>query len=397
RHTLVARADVASGLGGLSVTAANMKLRRKLLLAVTATLLAVLLIEAATAAWLHWLASDANFRTFASISQLRDRYGAFDRFEAHRHLGYALAPNYEKPPNRHNSLGFRGDELADRSADIPRIAFVGGSTTYGEGVPDYHMSVPQLIELGMQHEGKQVQSINAGCPGWTSLETLLNFQMRLLDLEPDYLVFYHGINDVLPRMVWPTSAFRGDLSGWLCRTERLAEAPLLERSNLCRSLLVATGSIEPHGSLLRVIGDVPSSSHTFAFRAQRMANTYPSDVFQDVAVDQMLRENGCRYFRRNLESLLALAKAHGVRPVLVTFAYSRDFRDRPYIGHPAVQQAIDAMNEVVRELGQRDEVDLIDIAPHLTAKDLFTDGVHFSAKGNVQRGLLLLPYFRERI
>ncbi|MFT6079010.1 MAG: hypothetical protein ACJAYX_002992 [Planctomycetota bacterium] len=94
--------------------------------------------------------------------------------------------------------------MADRSADIPRIAFVGGSTTYGEGVPDYHMSVPQLIELGMQHEGKQVQSINAGCPGWTSLETLLNFQMRLLDLEPDYLVFYHGINDVLPRMVWPT-------------------------------------------------------------------------------------------------------------------------------------------------------------------------------------------------
>lgn len=374
-----------------------MRLRRKLLLTVTATLLAVLLLEAATAAWLHWLASDANFRTFASISQLQDRYGAFDRFQVHRHLGYALAPNYDKPPNRHNSLGLRGDELADHSADIPRIAFAGGSTTYGEGVSDYHLSVPQMIAFGMQREGKLVQCINAGCPGWTSLETLLNFQMRLLDLEPDYLVFYHGINDVLPRMVWPTTAFRGDLSGWLCRTEHLAEASLLERSNLCRSLLVATGSIEPHGSLLRVIGDVPSSSHAFAFRRQRMANTYPSDVFDDVTIEQMLLGNSLRYFRRNLESLLALAKAHGVRPVLLTFAYSRDFGDHPYVGHPAVQQALDAMNEVVRELGQRDEVDLIDIAPHLTTKELFTDGVHFSAQGNVQRSLLLLPYFRERI
>lgn len=374
-----------------------MRLRRKLLFSVIVTLLAVLLLEVATTVWLHWLASDASYRKFASISQLRDRYGAFDRFQAHRHLGYALAPNYDKPPNRHNSLGFRGDELADRNADIPRIAFVGGSTTYGEGVPDYHMSIPQLLEFGLLREGKRVQSINAGCPGWTSLETLLNFQMRLLDLEPDYLVFYHGINDVLPRMVWPTMAFRGDLSGWLSRTERLAEAPLLERSDLCRSLLVAVGSIESHGSLLRVIGDVPRSSHTFAFRKQRMANTYPSGVFDDVTIDQMLRENGPRYFRRNLESLLALAKAHGVRAVLLTFAYSRDFPDRPYIGHPAVQQAIDAMNEVVRELGQRPEVDLIDIAPHLTAKELFTDGVHFTAQGNVQRGLLLLPYFRERI
>jgi lysophospholipase L1-like esterase len=111
----------------------------------------------------------------------------------------------------------------------------------------------------------------------------------------------------------------------------------------------------------------------------------------------MLRSNGPSYFRRNLESLIAIATAHRVRVVLLTFDYSQDFLERPYIGHPAVQQAIEQMNSIVRELGASEHVDLIDIAPHLTAKDLFTDGVHFTAKGNVQRGMLLLPYFQKRL
>ena len=129
-----------------------------------------------------------------------------------------LTANYQQAPNRHNSLGFRGEELAPNTTGVARIAFVGGSTMYGEGVPDYHMSLPDLLAFGLAREGKPVQSINAGCPGWTSLETLLNLQLRLLELEPDYVVFYHGINDVLPRMVWPATAYRGDMSGWLCRS-----------------------------------------------------------------------------------------------------------------------------------------------------------------------------------
>jgi lysophospholipase L1-like esterase len=371
---------------------------KKLWFSLVALLLALVAAELATKAWLHLLASDASFRDYASISQLRRRYGAFDRFQAHRHLGFALAPDYRLGPNRHNALGFRGDEIAvAKPPGVVRIAFGGGSTTYGEGVLEYEFSVPHLVGVALRREHKQVEVVNAGCPGWTTLETLLNFQMRLLELQPDYIVVYHGINDVLPRIVWPPSAFRGDLSGWLCRTERLAEASLLERSDLARMLLVATGSIEPHGSLLRVIGDVPATSHSFGFRAQRKAGVYPQGVFTDVPVERMLDENDTRFFRRNLESLIAVANAHGVRVVLTTFAYSKEFPDEPYIGHAAVQRAIDATNQVVRELGRRDDVDVVDLAPELTARELFTDGVHFTADGNVRRALLLLPYFRERL
>ena len=375
-----------------------MRRRRKLLFACVVLMLALVLVELLAKAWLLWLAGDESFRSYASISQLRARYGAFDRFQAHRHLGYALAPGYTSGPNRHNSLGFRGEEFSiEKAAGVPRIVCCGGSTTYGESVPDYRQSMPHLLGFGLGLEEIEVEVINAGCPGWTTLETLINFETRLLDLSPDYVLVYHGINDVLPRMVWPHAAFRGDLSGWLARDRHLAEASLLERSDLARVVLVSTGVIEPHGSLLRVIGDVPTTSHTFEFRRQRMAGEYPAGVFREVPIERMLEANDHRYFRRNLTNLIALAEAHGVRVVLATFAYSRDFASRPYIGHPAVQRAIDETNEIVRELARRDGVGLIDVAAELTGAGLFTDGVHFTVAGNIRRGQLAVAWFRDRL
>lgn len=352
-------------------------------------------IETAAWAWLHFVASDADFRRFASISELRARYGEFERFRAHRHLGFALAPNYRSGNNRHNALGLRGDEMTlEKPAGVVRIAMCGGSTTYGEGVDDYTLSAPFLLAEGLRADGKKVEVLNAGCPGWTTLETLLNFETRLLDMAPDHAVVYHGINDVLPRMVWPHAAYRGDWSGWLCRDEHLAQAALLEHSTIARILLVKSGSIEPHSSLMRIIGDVPATSHTFTFRAQRQTDSYPAGIFRDVPIEQMLAANPPVLFERNLRSLLAVANSAGVRLLLTTFAFSREFPRAPYIGHPAVQAAIEQTNAIVRQIAASTGTPVIDLAAELTARDLFTDGVHFTVAGNRRRAERLRQYYQ---
>lgn len=367
------------------------------LLAVVALFVAGVIAELAALAWLHWFAAENDFQRFASITELRARYGEFDRFRAHRHLGYALAPGYSKGGNRHNALGFRGEEIArEKRPGTLRIACCGGSTTYGEGVvQDYTLSMPHLLQRTLRAEGRDVEVINAGCPGWTTLETLLNFETRLLDLAPDWIVVYHGINDVLPRIVWPHDAYRGDWSGWLCRDEHTTSASLLERSTLARIVMVNRGAIEPHGSMLRVIGDVPPTSFSFAFRAQRMNGTYPAGLFRDVPIETMLAANGPVYFERNLRNLLAVGKAHGVGVVLATFAFGRDWPGHPYIGHPAVQAAIEATNGIVRRLAQESGAPLLDLAPQLTGKELFTDGVHFTAAGNRVRADLVASGLRD--
>lgn len=362
---------------------------KKLLLSLVVLLALAVVLEVGARVWLHAFAADADFRRFATIPELQARYGQYERFQAHRHLGFSLVPGYERGKNRHNALGMRGAEIGPKRAGITRIVCCGGSTTYGEGVDDWHESMPVLLEQQLRAAGRDVEVLNAGCPGWTTLETLINFETRLLDLEPDCIVVYHGINDALARMVWPPEANRGDLSGWLNRERHLTEAAWLEQSALARILLVRSGAVEPHGSLLRIIGDAPATSRMFAFRAQRISGSYPTGVFGEVPIEQMLETNGTRLFERNLRSLLAVAGARQVRVVLCTFAYSKEFPARDYIGHPAVQASIDRGNDVVRTLGLATGTQVVDLAPELVDKALFTDGVHFTFVGNQRRAALL--------
>ena len=51
----------------------------------------------------------------------------------------------------------------------------------------------------------------------------------------------------------------------------------------------------------------------------------------------------------------------------------------------------------VREAARRHGLGLIDLQASLQAKELFTDGEHFTVAGNVMRAQLLLPFFLERL
>ena len=59
--------------------------------------------------------------------------------------------------------------------------------------------------------------INAGLAGWSSWESMINFQLRLLDLEPDLIIVYHAVNVLHARLVWPPEAYQPDNSGRYAR------------------------------------------------------------------------------------------------------------------------------------------------------------------------------------
>ena len=54
-----------------------------------------------------------------------------------------------------------------------------------------------------KYKYENIEVINAGVPGYTSWETLINFQFRVLDIEPDLIIIYHGTNDTHARLVLP--------------------------------------------------------------------------------------------------------------------------------------------------------------------------------------------------
>ncbi len=363
-------------------------------------LLAGLLLEAGAYVWVRFLAGPGSFERHASLDQLRARYGQHARVTPHRHLGYAPTPNYVHGGNRHNSLGFRGDEIeVKKPAGVVRVVLAGGSTTYCDGVMhEYRWSHAWMLQERYRQLGAKVEVVNAGCPGWTTLETLINFQTRVLDLEPDVLVVYHAFNDALTRLVWPSTAYKSDLSGWFSRTHALQPASLLERSTLARILMIETGSLVPHGDMLRILGDLEPTNHAFTFRSQRLAGTYPSGVFATTPVETMLAANPPVYFERNLRSLIALADAHRVKVVLATFAVSSAFPKAPFVGHPGFRAAIAEHNDILRRLAHETSAHVLELADTLAAEPaLFTDGLHFNAAGNWRRAELIREYLRQEL
>jgi hypothetical protein len=96
----------------------------------------------------------------------------------------------------------------------------------------------------------------------------------------------------------------------------------------------------------------------------------------------MIDANEPKYFRRNLENLVAVAERHGVAVVLVSFAYDPDYEPEPRVARPEYQQALDEHNEVIRSVSAESSASFFDFATVFPVdRGLFTDGRHVNEEG----------------
>ncbi len=373
-----------------------------LTLLVLSTLITFALIEGAARIYLWHFAPESKFGQYASINQLYRRYGddfmetGKAKYSPHRYLGYYPTPGYRQGPNRHNALGFRGDEIEQpKPAGTYRIVCLGGSTTYSVAVDDYTQSYPYQLQQALHEQGyTNVEVINAGASGYTTWESLINLSFRVLDLDPDMIIVYHGINDVHPRLVWPPSAYRSDNSG--ARTANVPNIrmpPIWEYSTALRALLVEMAIIEPHSALDRTLNPKASTYYADLFDEQYQDKTYPSGIFADVSAQEMLEENPPIYFERNLRGMAAIAGGNEIDVVLATFAYSPLFTKEPRVSSEEYRSAYAEQNEVIRQVAVGTGAYLYDFAQEMpTDEQYFADGRHFTAEGNRLRARLFAAY-----
>jgi lysophospholipase L1-like esterase len=373
-----------------------------LTLVVLSTLITFALIEGAARIYLWHLAPESKFGQYASINQLYRRYGD-DFLEAgkarqspHRYLGYYLTPGYRTDADQHNALGFRGEEIEQpKPVGTYRIVCLGGSTTYSVAVDDYTQSYPYQLQQILRERGyTNVEVVNAGANGYSSWESLVNLSFRVLDLDPDMIIVYHGINDIHSRLVWPPSAYRSDNSGArAAKTPNVRMPPIWEYSTALRALLVEMDIIEPHSALYWTLNPKASTYYADLFEEQYKKGTYPSGVFADVSAQEMLEENPPIYFERNLRSMVAIAGANEIDVVLVTFAYSPLFTKQPRVSSEEYRSAYAEQNEVIRQVAAGTGAYLYDFAQEMpTDEQYFADGRHFTAEGNRLRAGLFAAY-----
>ncbi|MBI4818625.1 MAG: hypothetical protein HY791_20320 [Deltaproteobacteria bacterium] len=339
-------------------------LRKRLAFAGVAVCLGMGLVEgSARVAWLVQFSDEEDklIRSFLRLDAEWDP-NLVSNYVPHHYLVYTLNPesfwHHERyfggrPQHYVNSLGFRGPEVTSLKAPgVFRIVCVGGSTTFGLGEPEERLTYPAQVEriLNEWFEAPRFEVINAGTPGWTSAESLINLQFRLLELSPDLIVSYDGVND--------TFAMRKAGEG-------MPDASTFRKIVQFPSPSPVTVELVELSYFLRYGYYVLQGPEAFAADINALAVKANPSNFQE-NLDQATG----KYFRRNTRNLVATAKANGIGVLLVT------------MGHGPWHPAIGVTNQIYRDLSGQSGALLLDFEPLSRPEFFLEDNIHLTRAGN---------------
>ena len=115
---------------------------------------------------------------------------------------FKLLPSASKQ-NPVNSSGLRGPELANGREDVIRVVCLGGSTTYGDGLP-YEETYPKILQdmLDTKFGRRCYEIINAGQPGMDLAQIVSFTEKEMLDLNPDIVLLMSVVNNFQAPGFW---------------------------------------------------------------------------------------------------------------------------------------------------------------------------------------------------
>lgn len=372
---------------------------KKILLALCSAVFTFAALEVIARIYVTRVASEEAFSQFASLAQHRSRdHWWFGLITPHRYLGYSLTPNFVDDRNRHNSEGYRGEEIEHpKPAGRFRIVCMGASTTYTIGVNDFRKTYPAWLEKHLTDRGyPDVEVINAGVPAWTSYESVINFHLRIQDLQPDLLIVHQSWGDIASRVVWPPEAYKGDNSGFLMPQLAYKNPPWYEQSTLIRILLIQAGLTVPHAAMGKSVYNDAPTNHYFEVFSQRFTGTFPAGIFTEVSVKQMLDANPPTYFKRNTDDLVLAAKARSIPIVLMSFHYSAD-AGPVWFGVEGFEEATIDQNEILKQIANNHGTPYFDIAAVFPkdTKYWIGDGIHTNEAGAELEGRLIADFLEQ--
>jgi len=287
-------------------------------------------------------------------------------YQAHPYRAFAPVPNTMDgfKTRSFNSLGIRGPEISvEKPPDTIRIVCLGASTTYSDGATTDSHTYPARMEKVLREHYKdapfRIEVINAGVQASNSLESLIYFQTRLLDLSPDIAILHHGINESWYMVEVP--GFQSDYSHarhTFCLPPRQwwEFSPFLSFCFARRSL---TNRYFParFANLNWFILKRPSI--LWDWTQGRHGELEPRMIAA---------------FERNIRNFVYVARGNGVIPVLST----QVFLDRRFdLWNIAVERLMD----VIRDVAKREKVDLVDFARAMSWNpDVFYDACHLRDK-----------------
>lgn len=279
-----------------------------------------------------------------------------------------------------NQYGFRSPDVEHPKPEgVYRILTLGGSTTYGHDVSAGEAYPMQLQNVLREDYGyANVEVVNGGFPAYTTLNSLINFETRGIEQEPDLILIYHAYNDMVRRWQQPSCyagenplrGFGGDPGVWQ------SEINDLNPSALVRFVQISFGLIpDPLSFESRLYPtDLCDSTQTVSDYVERLAANPPT------------------YFVRNLETIIAIAHGNNIDVMLTTQPMNTGMVAEKIAESTTIEtwHGMDVgqneHNDLIRALATEQDVYFYDYVADITYNpDVWQDNIHMNAIGLRER------------
>jgi len=274
----------------------------------------------------------------------------------------------------HSFLQLMPSELkveVPKPAGVFRILCLGGSTT--EGLERRGYANPLKRMLSQKYPKRKIEVINAGRFFYSTQHSIIQYLFYLKDIDPDLIILFHGINDLITSFTLPpfsSSPFRNDYGHF-------------------------------YGALAYV--RYPKSFEEFLckfFYADLLKPKLKPTSFSDFKSQHA--------FRRNLETIIEIAKCRGIHLILSNqahcysdsndsdpgfLAFQRHFLvdSEHYADENSWYQGMELFNRITKETAEKFSVSFVDKAASFKGKrELFRESVHTTLEGTELKAHLFL-------
>ncbi|MDP3920405.1 MAG: SGNH/GDSL hydrolase family protein [Candidatus Omnitrophota bacterium] len=274
----------------------------------------------------------------------------------------------------HNSLGFRGPEFnLHKNPAKKRVVVYGGSSTYGVNVSDSDTWSSYL----QQELGPSYEVVNAGVPGYSTAEAVIQTALQQMDLDADIAVYYQGWNDIRNSHV---EGLKSDYSSFHGPSQ--------------------IGSL----GLNRIKWAYRSAFAAIMGRFMERVTAKKSFLKQRGKTQPGVDSRALSIYKYNLQTLAGLAALRGTQAVMIpqVLNYAVLTSDKPYgawipyIADKDIKEVMGAYNKAMSEVCSEENLTCVSsvLAEDWRAGD-FVDEGHFSIEGTKKFARLVADAVKE--
>jgi lysophospholipase L1-like esterase len=349
-------------------------------------------IEGGSAILLHRALSRAD----AQQRQLFDGLIAYNietmkgqvlNYAPHPYLGFALNPQARYGGIRQFDADFlirRSEPIRNRRDVFWRILILGGSTTFGEGVPREEDTWVHLLEADLRAGlGHGIDVINGGVAGYNIVENILHYVLLLQKLDPDVVILVVGVNDVHPRLIGHLKPdYSNERMVWDGATVRdMYPNPWLTWSQFYRLLFWRRIASNKVANILRVVQ-----------RPYPPVEEWPAQ----------LQRNGPMEYERFLRTFVRLLQSEGRKVVIVPQYWRPQHPDKSTFDNETADEyygiGVRQHNEINEEVARQMAVPFVEKATDesIFTANLFWDTLHFNEVGSRAMAKLMADWICAR-